>query len=176
MKNLFLLSVMLVAPSMSAFAAEGDLVLQNEKWLAKFDKYVCAAFGPAVARPSALEDFNVVFVNLGTDSTLDNGIIRATLTENGKACSYSALVLADNDAATMKLVQSKAFALSDQSECVEGKKVIDSALASNNYLYYGHPHNLAIMAPVSGAKAACGTDLVGINFVVVGKVPGAALR
>ncbi len=40
--------------------------------VAKFDKYVCAAFGPAVARPEALEKIAVNFESLTTDSTLDN--------------------------------------------------------------------------------------------------------
>lgn len=157
--------------SLSAFAQDGDLVLQGAKWQAKFTGYICAAFTPSVSAPAGLGRFNVAFENMTSDSTLDNGLIKATFTEKGKACRYSAIIFADNAASTSRLVQSKAYALSDKSECVEGKRALDAAFEANNYLYYGHPHNLAFMARVDGADKVCpGSQVVGINFVVTGRI------
>ncbi len=173
MKKFLLASVLASMTLSSAFAAEGDLVLPNAKWVAKFKNYVCAAFGPTVAQPTGHSDFKVSFEQLVTDSTLDNGLITATFEQDGKACRYSAIVLADNAAATIRLVESKAFAPADQAaDCAAGKLALDASLESNDYLYYGHPHNLAIMAPVAGAEAICGAGqtLVGVNFVVSGRI------
>jgi hypothetical protein len=158
--------------SMASFAQNGDLVLPGAKWQAKFNGYICAAFGAKVAAPAAFAKFDVQFIDIVTDSSLDNGLIKATFTEEGKACRYNAIVFADNAASTMRLVESKAYATSDNSECAAGKAVLDSAFEANDYLYYGHPHNLGVMAPVEGAAEICnGSDLVGINFVVSGKLP-----
>ena len=156
----------------TAFAQESDLSLPGEKWVAKFKGYVCAAFGPAVAAPTSFEALKVNFEQITTDSTLDNGLVKATFEQNGSSCRYSALVLADNTAATMRLVESKAYATTGESDCAEGKALLDTALESNNYLYYGHPHNLSVMAPVAGAEAVCGAGAqsVGITFVVSGRI------
>lgn len=171
MRKFVLLSLLAVVPTSLSFAAEGDLTLPGEKWLAKFDKYVCAAFGPAVTRPEALERMNVQFAQITTDSTLDNGLVLATFEENGKACRYNAIVLADNAASTIKLVDSKAYAPAGDSGCETGKAVLDDALRAVDYLYYGHPHNLALMLPGVGAEGVCnGGQVIGANFVVKGKV------
>jgi hypothetical protein len=169
--KLSLLSLLALVISPAAFA-ETDLSIPGEKWVAKFDKYVCAAFGAGVAQPSGLSDLGVTFETMTTDSTLDNGVIRGSFVDGDTSCRYSAIVLADNAAATVKLVQSKAYATAGEGDCARGQATIDSALLSNNYLYYGHPHNLAIMAPVAGAEAVCGAGAthVGVNFVVAGKI------
>lgn len=170
--NKFFSFLFLVSLSVnSAFAQDGDLVLAGEKWIASFKNYVCVAFGPSVEAPSAFKDMNVVFEKITTDSTLDNGLIKATFEVNGKTCRYNAFVLADNDASTLKLVESKAYAPNKDADCSAGKEVLDAAFKADDYLYYGHPHNLAIMAPVAGASDICpGSSLVGINFVVSGRV------
>jgi hypothetical protein len=171
MKKLVLFSLIAALPASMAFAAEGDLTLPGEKWIAKFDKYVCAAFGPVAARPEALERLNVQFEQLTTDSTLDNGLLLATFEENGKACRYNAIVLADNAASTIRLVDSKAYSPAGDSGCETGKAILDHSLRSIDYLYYGHPHNLALMLPDVGAGGVCnGGKVVGANFVVKGKV------
>lgn len=170
----FLASALLLAFSLSSFAQDADLVLAGEKWIAKHTGVVCAAFTPTVALPSGFANINVKFETVTTDKTLDNGLIKATFTENGNSCRYSAFLLADNAASTIRLVESKAFGADKNVDCSNGKSVLDAALESNDYLYYGHPHNLAIMVPVEGAAAICnGSNLIGINFVVAGKVPGA---
>ncbi|RZA07625.1 MAG: hypothetical protein EOP11_07175 [Proteobacteria bacterium] len=165
------LSLLALSLSPAAFA-ESDLSIPGEKWVAKFDKYVCAAFGAGVAQPSALSEIGFTFETITTDSTLDNGVIRGSFTDGDTACRYSAIVLADNAAATMKLVESKAYATAGEGSCARGQATLDAALRENNYLYYGHPHNLAIMAPLAGAEAVCGAGAtnVGINFVVSGKI------
>lgn len=164
------LTAVLATLSLSAFANEGDLVLQGAKWAAKHTGYKCAAFGADVARPAAFEKLNVSFEGLTSDSTLDNGLIKGTFTENGVTCRYNAIIFADNAASTIRLVESKAYSPSKASDCAEGKRVIDAAFESLNYLYWGHPHNLTMMVPVAGAEAVCGSNVVGINFVVSGRI------
>jgi len=173
MKKLVFLAVMALFPATFAAANEGDLVLPGERWIAKFDKYVCAAFGAAVARPAAFEDFNVNFEQITTDYTLDNVLLKASFEENGVYCRYSAFLFADNAKHTVQLVESKAYAPNGGSDCAAGKALLDKALDFNDYLYYGHPHNAAIMVSVPGAEAVCGQNLIGVNFVVKGRVPQA---
>lgn len=166
---LALIAVSLI--STSSFAHEGDLVLPGEKWAATFTGYVCSTTEKATEAPAAFTKYNVAFERMTSDSTLDNGLIKATFVENGKACRYSAIILADNAASTSRLVESKAFSTEDNSECAEGKAIIDAAFESNTYLYYGKPHNIAFMAPLEGAETSCpGSSMVGVNFVVSGRV------
>lgn len=159
----------LMLSASSVFAQ--DLTLPGEKWIAKFTNYVCVAFGPSVRASTELESFKVKFEQITTDSTLDNGLIKATFEEGNSVCRYSAIVLADNAAATMKLVESKAYATTGDSDCITGKAMLDQNFVSNNYLYYGHPHNLSIMIPAVGAEAVCnGEKFLGVNFVVSGRI------
>lgn len=168
MKSFLTLALLI---SSQAFAQTGDLTLPGEKWVASFNGYVCDASGNKVTAPKAFSDINVKFERMTTDSTLDNGLIKATFEEEGKACRYSAIIFADNALKTSRLVQSKAYAVADDSDCQAGKDVIDAAFEHNDYLYYGHPHNLAFMAPVAGASDVCeGASLVGVNFVVSGRI------
>lgn len=173
MKKLLLVTAFALVSITSSFAQDSrDLSLPGEKWLAKFTGYVCAAFTPVVAAPSEHADLKVKFERITTDSTLDNGLIKATFEENGVACRYNAILLADNAASTIRIVESKAYSVADGSECAHGKAVLDAGLESNSYLYYGHPHNLAIMIPSVGAEAVCGagSTMIGVNFVVSGKI------
>ncbi len=173
MKN-FLALALILTVSFTASAQEADYVLAGEKWIAKTNGIVCAAFTPSVQMPAGFANINVAFEQITTDMTLDNGLLKATFTEDGKTCRYNAVLLADNAAATIRLVNSKAYAPAGDSDCAVGKTVLDAAFESNDYLYYGHPHNLAIMVPVEGIDAVCpGASVIGVNFVVTGKVPGA---
>lgn len=174
-KSLSLLSVLATLAAPAAHAAQlpqGDLVLPGEKWLAVFNKYVCDARGIQVAAPSALEALQVKFDRLTTDSTLDNALIKATFVVGGQTCRYSAILFADNAAQTSKLVESRAFSAESDVDCSAGRTVLDQALSFNQYLYYGHPHNLAFMMPGVGAETVCGAgaQTVGPNFVVKGKI------
>lgn len=173
MNKLLLASFLFVASFSSAFAQEADLSIPGEKWVAKFTGYICAAFTPNVAQPADHAALKVKFETVTTDSTLDNGVIRGTFENNGKVCRYSAIILADNAASTLRLVQSKAFSTEADVDCSEGKSILDAGFEANNYLYYGHPHNLAIMTPMAGAAEVCGAgaQFVGVNFVVAGKLP-----
>lgn len=167
-----LLLVAMVLSSVSAFAQESDLTIPGEKWIAKFNKYVCAAFEDGVPATTTHSDLNIQFSQITTDYTLDNGLIKATFTQDGVTCRYSAIMFADNAASTIKLIESKAFAPEGGSDCNLGREVIDSQLIMNDYLYYGHPHNLAIMVPDSRASEVCGEAAthIGINFVVSGRI------
>lgn len=166
-----ILAVALTSLSLSAFAQDGDLVLQGAKWIAKFENFICVAAGPSVEAPTAFEKLNVQFEALTSDSTLDNGLIKATFSENGKVCRYSALIFADNAASTFKIVQSKAYSTEDNSECAEGKAVLDSALAGSDYLYWGRPHRVTFLASAEGAEVSCpGSSQVGVSFVVSGRI------
>lgn len=175
MKALIIASIISIV---SATAMAQDLTLPGAKWIAKHTDYKCAAFGGSVNPPAAHAKFKVVFENLVTDSSLDNGLLTATYTDKGMVCRYSAIVFADNAASTMRLVQSKAVALKKRrgDDCLDGKVLLDRSLESNNYLYWGHPHNLTIMMRVPGAQASCGNDFIGLNFVVAGKLAPAPAR
>lgn len=169
MKKFVLMAALALLTAAFAGANEGDLVLPGERWLGKFDKYICAAFGAAVERPAAFEAFNVNFEQVTTDYSLDNVLLKASFEENGVYCRYSALLFADNAAFTIQLVESKAYAPAGGS-CENGKALLDTALTFNEYLYYGHPHNAAIMVSVPGATEVCGQDRVGVNFVLKGRL------
>lgn len=158
-----------LALSLSSFAQ--DLTLPGAKWQAKFTGYVCQAFGQPVARAGAFESLDVKFEKIVTDSTLDNGLITGSFTEEENACRYSAILFADNAGSTIRLVQSKAHANGTEAACANGKAAIDAAFEGTNpYLYWGHPHNLSIMSPIAG-NGLCNGGAVGINFVNVGKIP-----
>ncbi len=173
MKKIALTAFVALFSMASAFAQDvRDLSLPGEKWVAKHTGYVCSTSTTATAIPTELDALKVKFERITTDSTLDNGLIKASFEENGVACRYNAIVFADNAASTMKLVESKAYSVVDGSECAVGKAVIDILLIENDYLYYGRPHNLAIMIPSASAEAICGAgaEFVGINFIVSGRI------
>ena len=161
---------------LSQWAQAGDLVLPGAKWVAGFNKYVCAAYGESTTRPQALEQINVQFEQVVSDSTLDHALLTATFEEKGVSCRYNAIIQADNEAQTSQFIQSIAYnpAAKDGSAyiaCSAGKNILDKAFAANKYLYYGHPHNLAFMAPGLGAESVCGSDMIGVNFIVKGRLP-----
>jgi hypothetical protein len=170
MQKFLLIALAAVSVAPAAFA-QSDLELPGERWLTKFTKYVCDANGVSVSAPLAFSKYRVEFSGISTDRSLDNGLIKANFQDNGLDCAYSAFLLADNKAATIKLVESRAHAAGVEAGCEAGKAMLDAALADNVYLYYGHPHNLAIMVPVEGASDVCGPEAthVGVNFVVSGK-------
>lgn len=171
MKNTLLVALFALM-SISAFANDGDLTIPGERWLARHAGYVCAAFEPDTNTPVVYADMNLQFESLTTDHSLDNGLIKATFEVEGQVCRYSAILLADNAAATIDLVESKAYAVEGNVDCSAGKEIVDANLLANDYLYYGHPHNLAIMAPFAGAAEVCGEGAthVGIRFVVAGRI------
>lgn len=152
--------------------ANDDLTLPGAKWVAKSTGYVCEAYGAAVVGPVSHVDLDVKFENIVTDSTLDNGLVKATFTQDGSICRYSAILLADNALSTIKFVDSKAYAVSGNSDCLAGKQTLDENFAFNNYLYWGHPHHLTILVPATSAEAVCGAGAthVGIDFVVSGRL------
>lgn len=168
MKKTLFLCLMALIPAAS-FAAEGDLELPGERWLAKFDRYVCD-YDKATVQPAELADLKVTFEKASTDYSLDNVLLLATFEDKGVACRYSALLLADNAAFSSRLVESKAFN-AQGADCSAGKAVLDRNLAANNYLYYGHPHRIAIMMPVADAEAVCGAgkNTIGVEFVLSGR-------
>ena len=168
MKKLFVLSLLSVA---SIAHAETDLTLPGEKWIAQFNKYICSETGPAVEAPAALAERGFVFEQITTDATLDNVLLKATFNEAGVSCRYNAILFADNATRQSRLVESKAYAPAADGACAEGKALLDAALASADYLYYGHPHNVALLLPKVGGESVCeGAETVGVNFVVRGRI------
>lgn len=167
--NRFLLALVF---SSTLFAADGDLTLPGERWLAQFNGYICAAFTSFVEKPASHSEIQVQFESIKSDHSLDNILLKGSFTEGNTECSYTAILLADNAASTAKLVESRAVALDAGGSCEEGKRLLDSQLESNDYLYYGHPHNAAIMLPDATAKEVCGESAthIGINFVVKGLI------
>ncbi len=174
MKKMIFASAMTILSTAAAFALPAkDLTLPGAKWIAQFDKFVCAAYGEAVAAPKALAQLNIRFENMVSDASLDNAIVTAEFDANGATCRYNAILLADNNEQTAELVQSIAYNKADTAtaylDCKAGKEIIDAGFkAKSKYLYYGHPHNLSLMLPGLGAESACGSDVVGANFVVTG--------
>lgn len=166
-KTLFLCLIALIPAA--SFAAEGDLELPGERWLTKFDRYVCD-YDKATAQPAELADLKVAFEKASTDYSLDNVLITAAFEQNGAACRYSAILFADSDNKSSRLVESKAFN-AEGADCSAGKAVLDRNLAANSYLYYGHPHRIAIMMPVADAEAVCGAgkNTIGVEFVLTGR-------
>lgn len=156
----------------STLLADSDLVLPNERWEAKFTGYLCQAYGDDVTAPNSHQNMDVRFETVTTDRSLDNGLIKAIFNENGETCRYSALMFADNDASTIRLVESKAYSTSSDSRCENGRRTLDQQLDQNDYLYWGHPHRLTIMVPTPGAEKVCGEDAthVGLNFQVSGLI------
>lgn len=155
-----------------AWAAQ-DLSLPGERWLAKGTGYLCGASGTEIAdAPAAFSALQVSFTSLTTDYSLDNALIKAQFVEDGNACSYSALMFADNAAYTIKLVESNAFAQEEGASCAKGKAVLDKALAFNDYLYWGRPHHVTVMIADRDAAASCGAEAtrVGIDFTLVGRL------
>lgn len=167
LKFLFLSSVLNLS---FALGHEGDLVLEGERWISKFNGYVCDESGESVATPSSFTELNVTFEKLTTDRSLDNVLIKGSFKQDGAVCRYSALLFADNDIKTFSFVESRAFAVAGASDCSFGKRILDDSFQFGDYLYYGHPHNVALMASVRGALNVCGGDTVGVNFVVSGRV------
>ena len=155
----------------SAFAADTDLVLPGERWLAKFTAFVCEDGNTATkAIPAELAAINVEFGKASTDYSLDNLLIKATFVEDGVVCSYSTLVFADNANKTAALVDSKAFAPNGGSTCANGKATLDALLKFNDYKYlHGRA---AVYVPVKDAAALCSatSTTVGLHFQVLGRV------
>ncbi len=154
-------------------AAAEDLSLPGARWLGNANGFVCAnATTQQVQRPEGLENFAVNFETVTTDYSLDNGLLKANFVEDGVNCRYSALILADNTAKTLKLVDSVAYAPDAGSSCEKGKALLDGYLAANSYLYWGRPHHLTILVEDSSAAAVCGEGAAsfGIDFVLAGKL------
>ncbi len=167
MKKTLLAGLMIL----TGLANANDLTIPGERWLAKSTGYACAAYDvDNVAAPTSHVEMDVVFEQITTDITLDNGLLIASFMENGVQCNYSAILLADNAASTIGLVESKAYSADGSVDCQAGKEVLDQQLEMNDYLYWGHPHNLTIMVPAASAEVVCGAGAthVGINFVVAG--------
>ncbi len=158
--------------ALSTLTQAQDLTLPGERWLANADGYICAAYGADVGAPALHSEIDVQFETLKTDRSLDNGLIKATFVEGGSVCSYTALLFADNAASTIKLVDSKAYALDGASDCVVGKEILDGQLEFNDYLYWGRPHRATIMVPSESAEALCGAGSthIGINFLAEGLI------
>jgi len=171
MKKIILAGVLAALSLTTVIANDGDLTIPGERWNSKFTAFVCGDGNvQAAAVPTDFAAYGIQLGRLTTDITLDNYLLRATFVENNVTCNYSAILLADNAAWTIQLVESKAYAAEGGSECLAGKAVIDSALANNKYAYlHGRA---AIWAPVAGAEASCGAGAtaVGLHFQVTGKL------
>lgn len=169
-KLLALISLLTIGSSFAQ--VNRDLVLDGEKWLSSHSGYICKAFGTQVQAPSQYASMEVKFVKLSTDYTLDNALLTATFKSEESVCSYSALLFADNDASTIKLLESNAYALNGNSDCQKGRDLIDSHLSFNQYLYWGHPHHVTIMINESSAASICGNGAseIGIDFTLSGVI------
>ncbi len=161
-------ALMMTFPFSQAFANQ-DLVLDGERWLAKFTAYVCDDGNTqAAAIPSEIAARNIVFTSASTDYSLDTVLLKATFTEEGSTCSYSTILEADNAQWTVALADSKAYATTGDSSCAEGKAYLDTLLAFNTYKYlHGR---VAIYVPFTDAAPLCGSDKVGIHLQVTGRV------
>lgn len=163
MKKMILATLVLVSLTGTASA---ELVLDGERWLAKWTAYVCDdGHTESQVVPAELAEYNVQFGHFGADYSLDNGITKATFVENGVECNYSAILFADNDAKTVELVQSEA---TPALECANGKAVIDNVLNFNEYKYlHGR---IAIYVPFSNSAEGCANESkIGLHYQVYGR-------
>lgn len=171
MKKTILVSLLTALSFSNAFAAETDLTLPGERWLAKFSAYVCEDGNtPTSSIPEQFAAINTAFGRATTDMSLDNILLKATFDEAGVSCNYSALIFADNAAWTATLVDSKAYAPNGGADCSQGKAVLDAALKFNNYKYlHGRA---AIYVPAKDAALQCGAgaSTIGLHFQVQGKI------
>ncbi len=158
MKKTILASLMLL----SSIAGAEDLTIPGERWLGKFDGFQCAAYGAYVDAPASYQELGLAIEQMTTDITLDNGLIKATYTEDSVECRYSAIVFADNAAGTIKLVESKAYSADGTSDCSVGKDLLDQQFHFTNYLYWGG--RVTIMIQDASAPDLCGSPKVGITF------------
>jgi hypothetical protein len=150
-----------------------DLSLPGERWSSKANGIVCANnTAIQVDTPAQLESFAVKFETVTTDYSLDNGLLKATFVEDGVSCRYSALLLADNAARTLKLVDSVAFAADADANCTNGKAMLDGLLQETSYLYWGRPAHVTILIEEPAAAAVCGegAKAIGLDFVLTGRV------
>lgn len=152
--------------------AMSDLELEGARWEAKSTGYLCRAYGEKVEKPQSYKNLNLNFELLRTDRSLDNGFILANYREGKADCRYSAILFADNDASTIELVKSHAYAIYGNSSCEKGKKLLDQQFEFNSYLYWGHPHHVTIMLPFENAEEICGenTTHIGLDFTVSGLI------
>lgn len=166
--NKIMTALLMILSTTQAFANQ-DLVLDGERWLAKFTAYVCDDGNTqAQAIPQVLVEKNVVFTTASSDHSLDNVLLKATFTEQGTTCNYSALLHADNAQFNVGLVNSNAYSTDGNSTCEEGKAFLDQVLEFNTYKYlHGR---VAIYIPFADSAALCGSDKVGLHLQVTGKV------
>ncbi len=148
-----------------------DLTLSGERWLAKFTAFVCEDGNTQTSTiPSEFAKRKIMFTRATTDYSLDNYLFKATFEENGNVCNYSALMLADNAAWTIKLVQSVAHSNGDESLCSDGANYLNNVLSFNNYKYlHGRA---AIYLPTEEAGQLCSPEQtnIGLHFQVMGKI------
>ncbi len=164
------LSALFALSSTAALARDLDLTLPGERWVAEYTMNVCADGFTPVAQASHLDALSVRFGRFSTDMSLDNALLKATFSQDGATCAYSALLLADNSANTISLVESRAFAVNGDSDCLAGKDVIDTTLEHNSYRYlHGR---LAIDVAAANAEAVCGagSTTIGLHFQVRGRL------
>lgn len=171
MKKSVLVSLLMTLAFSNAFAADSDLTLPGERWLAEFTAYVCEDGNTKTASvPADFAAYNVQLGRTTTDMSLDNLLVKGTFEQDGVTCNYSALLFADNAKWTAQLVDSKAYAAAGGSDCAQGKAFLDGALKFNTYKYlHGRA---AIYVPATDAAAQCGgtATTIGLHFQVRGKI------
>lgn len=160
---------MMLLSVLSLNVQASDIVLEGERWLADSTGYKCGAFEESVEATPMLASMNTKFERLSTDYSLDNALVKATFTENGETCRYSALLFADNAAGTIEYVDSKAYAVDSDAKCDNGKEILDQMFSFSKYLYWGHPHHVTIMVSDRTAASICdGKEKIGIDFTLSG--------
>ncbi len=151
-----------------------DLVLDGARWAGKPTGFVCSSdTAQLVSAPSDYASIGLKFESAVTDYTLDNGLVVGTFSpEEGTTCRYSARILADNAASTLKLIESRAYASEGEASCAEGKALVDAAFESDRYIFKERGHMLTVLAPNANAAEVCGegAETIGIQFTLAGKI------
>jgi hypothetical protein len=162
-----LFALVLAATSTGAVAAEGDLVLEGEKYSARFKHYTCSGFDNRVLPPIEFDDMDLRYEKLATNRAFDTFILVARFNENGAACRYSVILKPDFEANTASAIESKAFAPEGDSDCMIGKEYLDGLTKNFAYDFTEEPYKIGLKFAVESAADLCGEGATTVSSVFV---------
>lgn len=134
-KSIFIFLCILLSNSAFSKTNKNDLELKNGLYLRNFYKITCSSYTDDAVEPSyELKKLNVKIGELLVDRQLNNALIRLKFSSAGSVCSYSAILKRDRETVTLKLSNSKVFAIEgNDSSCFEQKNFFDELFKIAGY-------------------------------------------